>query len=110
GAHTTYAAWRLQPQPDPPEHALALRVTLLANNRDHHGTTSVGSFAPEITVEGERLLITESGFFSLAIRAPGGDDATHARLVSRCRSSDRGRARPRVRRQSPASARSRCRS
>src|SRR5215831_15933392 len=72
GAHTTYAAWRLQPQPDPPEHALALRVTLLANNRDHHGTTSVGSFAPEITVEGERLLVTESGFFSLAIRAPGG--------------------------------------
>jgi 4-alpha-glucanotransferase len=72
GAHTTYAAWRLQPQPDPPEHALSLRVTLLANNRDHHGTTSVGSFAPEITVEGERLLVSEPGLFSLAIRAPGG--------------------------------------
>jgi predicted glycogen debranching enzyme len=72
GAHTTYAAWRLQPQPDPPEHALSLRVTLLANNRDHHGTTSVGSFAPELTVEGERLLVTEPGLFSLAILAPGG--------------------------------------
>src|SRR5437763_12569120 len=48
GAHTTYAAWRLRPEADPLEPGISLRVTLLANNRDHHGTTSVGSFDPEI--------------------------------------------------------------
>src|ERR1700745_2460556 len=31
GAHTVYAAWQLLPQPQPPEQALSLRVTLLAN-------------------------------------------------------------------------------
>jgi len=70
GAHTTYAAWLLRPQPDPPEHALSLRVTLLANNRDHHATAGVGSFAPDIAVVGERLLVTEAGSFSLTIGAP----------------------------------------
>ena len=72
GTHTTYTAWLLRPQPDAPEHALSLRVTLLANNRDHHGTTVVGGFAPDIAVEGERLLVTEGGSFSLTIRARGG--------------------------------------
>jgi 4-alpha-glucanotransferase len=75
GSHTTYAAWRLRPPPEAPEHALSLRVTLLANHRDHHGTSAVGSFAPEIAVEGERLLVTDAGLFSLTIRAPGGSIA-----------------------------------
>src|SRR6266545_4616845 len=43
------------------------------NDRDQHGTTSVGGFAPEIRIEGERLLLTDAGLFSLIIRAPGGD-------------------------------------
>src|ERR687887_1857026 len=47
GAHTTYAAWRLRPEAGPPEHALALRMTPLAHNRDPHGTTPVGAFSPE---------------------------------------------------------------
>jgi 4-alpha-glucanotransferase len=72
GAHTTYTAWRLRPQSEPPMHELSLRVALLANHRDHHGTTAVGAFAPEIAVEHERLVLTEAGFFSLTIRAPGG--------------------------------------
>src|SRR5215469_16297850 len=42
GAHTVYAVWLLRPGADPPEDGLSLRVTLLANDRDHHGTTSVG--------------------------------------------------------------------
>jgi len=70
GAHTIYAAWLLRPQPDPPEDALSLRVTLLANNRDHHATAGVESFAPDIAVVGERLLVTEAGSFSLTIGAP----------------------------------------
>ena len=49
-----------------------MRVTLLANHRDHHGTTAVGAFAPEIAVEHERLELTDAGFFSLTIRAPDG--------------------------------------
>jgi 4-alpha-glucanotransferase len=75
GSHTTYAAWRLRPVREAPEQALSLRVTLLANHRDHHGTSAVGSFAPEIAVEGERLLVTDAGLFSLTIRAPGGSIA-----------------------------------
>jgi predicted glycogen debranching enzyme len=72
GAHSVYAAWRLLPQPPPPEQALSLRVTLLANDRDHHGTTAVGGFAPEIVVEGERLSLTDNAGVALSIRAPGG--------------------------------------
>jgi glycogen debranching enzyme len=72
GAHTVYAAWRLAPRPQPPEHALSLRVTLLANDRDHHGTMAVGGFAPEIAVEGERLSLTDQGGVVLSVRAPGG--------------------------------------
>jgi predicted glycogen debranching enzyme len=73
GAHTTYAAWRLRPGADAPENGLSLRVTLLANDRDHHGTTSVGGFEPEIRVDGESLRLTDAGLFSLTIRAPGGE-------------------------------------
>lgn len=72
GAHTVYAAWRLSPQRLPPEHALSLRVTLLANDRDHHGAMAVGGFAPEIALEGERLSVTDQGGVALSIRAPGG--------------------------------------
>jgi hypothetical protein len=64
-----------------------LRLTLLANDRDHHGTTSVGSFAPDIRVEGERLLLNDAGLFSLTIRAPGGNIApsTIGIWISICR-------------------------
>jgi 4-alpha-glucanotransferase len=72
GAQSVYAAWRLLPQPPPPEQALSLRVTLLANDRDHHGTMAVGGFAPEIVVEGERLSLTDNAGVALSIRAPGG--------------------------------------
>src|SRR5262245_60829178 len=70
GAHTVYAAWRLLPQA--PEQALSLRVTLLANDRDHHGMMAVGGFAREIAVEGERLSLTDKAGVALRIRAPGG--------------------------------------
>jgi 4-alpha-glucanotransferase len=73
GAHTTYAAWRLAPQADRPEDALSLRVSLLANDRDHHGSTSAGGFDPDIRLDGENLLLMDPGLFSLTIRAPGAD-------------------------------------
>ena len=61
GAHTIYAAWLLQPGADPPEDGLSLCVTLLANDRDHHGTTSVGGFDPDIRVAGEKSHGRERG-------------------------------------------------
>ncbi|HEU4956375.1 MAG TPA: glycogen debranching enzyme N-terminal domain-containing protein, partial [Sphingomicrobium sp.] len=72
GGNTTYAAWRLRPEPGSDADALSLRLTLLANDRDHHGTTSVGNFAPDIRTAGESLVLTDAGLFSLTIRAPGG--------------------------------------
>ena len=75
GAHTTYAAWQLRPGSDASQDQFSVRIILLANNRDHHGTTSVGGFEPEIQGEGENLLVTDSGAFSLRIRAPGGSIA-----------------------------------
>jgi predicted glycogen debranching enzyme len=72
-AHTTYVAWRLQAGGDAPQGGWSLRVVLLANDRDHHGTTSVGGFAPEIQVNRERLLIADPALFSLTIRASAGE-------------------------------------
>jgi predicted glycogen debranching enzyme len=71
GAHTTYAAWRLQPAAEPPDAEFALRITLLVNGRDHHATMSVGGFTPEISVDGEALRIIEPDAFTLTICAPG---------------------------------------
>jgi predicted glycogen debranching enzyme len=73
GAHTTYAAWRLWPEAAATEEDFSLRVTLLANNRDHHGTMPVGGFDPELRVDGDSLAVTDAGLFSLTIRAPGGN-------------------------------------
>src|SRR5215471_9860663 len=73
GAHTTYAGWRLRPAADLLDDELSLGVTLLANDRDHHGTTPVGGFEPEIRADGERLTVTNARLFSLTIRATGGE-------------------------------------
>jgi 4-alpha-glucanotransferase len=72
GAHTTYAAWRLQPETAASEQGFSLRVALLANNRDHHGSTPVGAFDPEIRLDGESIVVSDAGLFSLTIRAPDG--------------------------------------
>jgi predicted glycogen debranching enzyme len=73
GSHTTYAGWLLWPGGDSLDDVLSLRVTLLANDRDHHGTTSIGGFRPGIRADGERLIVTNERLFSLTIRANGGD-------------------------------------
>ncbi|HJU15180.1 MAG TPA: amylo-alpha-1,6-glucosidase [Stellaceae bacterium] len=70
GADTVYAAWRLEDGPDtaPAE----LRVTLLANGRDHHSESWPPGFAPEVRAEGPALTVAAPGRFTLAIRASGG--------------------------------------
>ncbi|HEY7245084.1 MAG TPA: amylo-alpha-1,6-glucosidase [Xanthobacteraceae bacterium] len=72
GAHTTYAAWQLRPGSNASRDELSLRLTLLANDRDHHGTMPVGGFEPEIRAEGESLVVTDPAGFSLSVRAPRG--------------------------------------
>jgi predicted glycogen debranching enzyme len=72
GAHTTYVAWYLWPGAEPPDDRLSLRVTLLANDRNHHETTSIDRFEPEIELEGASLRLTDAKLFSLIIRASGG--------------------------------------
>jgi predicted glycogen debranching enzyme len=72
GAHTTYVAWYLWPGAEPRDDRLSLRVTLLANDRDHHETTSIGRFEPAIEFDGESLRLTNAKLFSLIIRATGG--------------------------------------
>ena len=73
GAHTTYAAWRLRPELSSPDDDFLLRIVLLANNRDHHGTTPVGDFDPAIRSEADSLTVTDAALFSLTIRAPAGN-------------------------------------
>jgi len=75
GAHTTYAAWRLLPEASSPEQGFLLRIVLLANNRDHHGTMPVGDFAPAIRCEADSLIVTDAAPFSLTIRVPAGNIA-----------------------------------
>ena len=48
GADTTYVAYRLDGDPALSDRRLSLRVTLLANARDHHGTSQPGDFHPVI--------------------------------------------------------------
>ncbi len=97
GAHTSYAAWLLRPGSDPPENGLSLRVTLLADDRDHHGTTSVGDFAPDVRVDGERLVLSGSRPLHADDPGAGRNDGAQARLVPRFRSADGSRARAGIR-------------
>ena len=71
GADTTWLAWRIH-QVDDAEPELRLRVTLLANNRDHHGDTWEHGFQPAISASGDGLTVTDGPRFSLVVRAPGG--------------------------------------
>jgi len=72
-AHTTYAAWRVLPDDNGLEDKVSLRLTLLANHRDHHGATPIGEFKPNIRVLQETLVVTDPERFSLSVRAPSGN-------------------------------------
>ncbi|MFZ5555471.1 MAG: amylo-alpha-1,6-glucosidase [Pseudomonadota bacterium] len=74
GANTTYLAYRLDAPPDAPP--AALRVKLLVNARDHHGSTRPWDFNPVLEADGERLRVTVPGAYTLWLRAPGGSVAT----------------------------------
>jgi glycogen debranching enzyme len=75
GADTVYAVWRLD---DPDATPAELRVTLLANARDHHGESWPAGFTPELRAEGAALRVAVPGRFTMAIRASGGKIAPAA--------------------------------
>lgn len=76
GADTSWVAWRLHDADGEPA-GLSLRVTLLANNRDHNGPTQEDAFVPVIMAAGDALTVADGGRSTLTIRVPGG--TVHAR-------------------------------
>jgi len=71
GEDTTYLAWFLHPSAGESD-TLSLRVTLLVNNRDHHGDTWEEGFQPDLSLIGETLRVADGTRFTLSLRAPGG--------------------------------------
>src|SRR3954447_14431086 len=70
GANTVHCAWKLLSEATGP---VSLRVTLLVNGRDHHGTTDRNGFCPAVTAEApERSKVGQPGGFTLTIQAIGG--------------------------------------
>jgi predicted glycogen debranching enzyme len=70
-ADMTWLGWRILAGEGAPA-GLSLRVTLLANDRDHNGDTSEEGFRPTISVAGDTLRMADGARFTLSIRAPGG--------------------------------------
>jgi 4-alpha-glucanotransferase len=74
GANTTWLGWFLHPVAGDAA-SLALRVTLLANNRDHHGETWEDGFQPTLSATGDTLRVQDGARFTLRLRAVGGQIA-----------------------------------
>ena len=78
GEHTTYLAYRLLGAAGEEEWP-KLRVRLLVNARDHHATTAVGEFSPQIERGPTRLDVVFQNRFTVHFLAQGGDirDGVH---------------------------------
>jgi predicted glycogen debranching enzyme len=76
GEHTTYCAWRLLPGSIEPEQPAQLKVKLLANARDFHGASKPWDFNPVIEGQGPELRVVHPNWFSLYLKARGGDIAS----------------------------------
>ena len=72
GAHTTYVAWRIESLLPDDRRARELRVKLLVNSRDHHGSASPWGFNPVIEVHHNRLQISYPDWFRAHVKVPGG--------------------------------------
>jgi len=73
GAHTTCIAWRLVATPPGAAQLPQLRVTLLANARDFHGSGRPGDFNPAIEGDGTAALRVQHGeHFALHLLGCGG--------------------------------------
>ena len=71
GANTTYVAFRcvsgLKPGRRP-----GLRLRLLVDSRDHHGSSRAGDFAPVVESSAAELRVVHPNSFTLHLRAAGG--------------------------------------
>jgi 4-alpha-glucanotransferase len=76
GENTTYVGWRLAPDSPMPKAAPQLRVKLLVNARDFHGTARPWEFNPVIEGSGPELRVIHPNWFSLYVKARGGVIAT----------------------------------
>ena len=72
GANSTYVAWRFEPLNSNDRHPRALRVSLLANNRDHHGTTWPGHYDPVIEADARHLRVMQTETCMLHVRTFNG--------------------------------------
>jgi len=72
GANRTYVAWRYEPLDPNDGRVPSLKVRLLANARDHHGSAWAGHFDPAVDVQGRHLSMRVPGAFDLHIRIPEG--------------------------------------
>src|SRR5215213_6368784 len=71
GENMVWLAWYLHSAVGE-SYALSLQLTLLVNNRDHHGETWEDSFQPTLSVAGDTLHVTDGTRFTLSLRAPDG--------------------------------------
>jgi len=76
GEQTTYCAWRLLPGSMPPDQPAQLKVKLLANARDFHGAGRPWDFNPVIEGQGPDLRVVHRNWFSLYVKARGGNIAS----------------------------------
>jgi 4-alpha-glucanotransferase len=72
GAHTTYVAYRLLPGTLAQQRELRLEVALLANARDHHGSSRPRDFNAVIEADPTELRVHHPGWFTLTIKSHGG--------------------------------------
>lgn len=72
GRHTTYVAWRRLTKAAAGSDGGILRVRLLVNARDHHGTARPWSFNPVIENEGGWVRVRQPHGFALHLGVRGG--------------------------------------
>jgi len=78
GEHTTYCAWRLLGGRQDATRPLYLRVKLLVNARDFHGSARPWDFNPAIESAGDTLRVVHPNWFTVHMKARGGDfDTRH---------------------------------
>lgn len=72
GVNTSYVAFRLRPRSVTDGRKLALKVALLVNARDHHGSGRPWPFQPVIECDESGLRVRHPNWFTLYARASGG--------------------------------------
>jgi 4-alpha-glucanotransferase len=78
GANVSYVVFRLARGTLNPIRSLSLKIALLVNARDHHSSGRPHAFAPAIESDGGELRVCHPGWFTLYVKARGGQIATQS--------------------------------